>query len=84
MISQLCLTVYYLSKMKRQHIQQLFKGGVSKRAYLPPICELKKVELEQGIVSGSATINPVGPVDETYPEVNDWMDGGGDSRDIDL
>ena len=84
MISQLCLTVYYLSKMKRQHIQQLFKGGVSKRAYLPPICELKKVELEQGIVSSSAQIIPIGPGDEAYPEVNDWIDGVGESRDIDL
>lgn len=70
--------------MKRQHIQQLFKGGVSKRAYLPPICELKKVELEQGIVSGSATIDPTGPGGGAYPEVNDWIDEGPVDRDIDL
>ncbi len=60
------------------------KRKQERRPYVAPEIAARVVELEQGIASGSAAVNPGGSSSSSTPQTEDWLDNGSQNKDFDI
>jgi len=55
-----------------------------RKMYIPPQMEVMYIEMEEGIASGSATVNPGDIQNPNTPDIEDWniVNGGEGTTEI--
>ncbi|MVZ63528.1 hypothetical protein [Sphingobacterium humi] len=56
----------------------------NKMLYVSPCIKLEEIELENGIATNSATLQPGKKTNPFVPEVEDWKDNGFQTNDFDV